>query len=44
MYDDRGLDIVANKIETLRDCYLNYNDWILDYDRQRIDAVFADSV
>lgn len=39
-YDSRGLDIVSNQTEALRNLYLKYNDWILDYDREAIDAVF----
>ena len=37
MYDDRGLDIVAKDIETLRPLYTEFNAWILDYDRNVID-------
>ncbi|WP_114781804.1 DUF3885 domain-containing protein [Botryobacter ruber] len=37
MYDDRGLDIVAKDIETLRPIYTEFNAWILDYDRNVID-------
>lgn len=37
MYDDRGLDIVAKDIETLRPLYTEFNPWILDYDRDVID-------
>ena len=41
MYDDRGLDIIASNIETLRPIYTKHNDWILDYDRHQIDKHFA---
>jgi hypothetical protein len=37
MYDDRGLDIVAKDMETLRPLYTEFNSWILDYDREAID-------
>jgi len=41
MYDDRGLDIVASDIETLRPIYENHKDWILDYDRAQIEKLFT---
>jgi len=37
MYDDRGLDIIASKIETIEPIYKMHNNWILDYDRELID-------
>ncbi len=40
MYDDRGLDLVSADKETLRPIYKKHNDWILDYDRKRIDKQF----
>jgi len=40
MYDDRGLDIIATDKETIRPIYENYNSWLLDYDRERIDKQF----
>lgn len=43
MYDDRGLDIISANIEILRSIYEKFNDWILDYDRTRIDKIFARS-
>lgn len=39
-YDSRGLDIVSNSREPLRDLYAHYNSWILDYDRETIDSIF----
>jgi hypothetical protein len=36
MYDDRGLDIIAKDIETLRPIFNRFSDWILDYDREEI--------
>ncbi|WP_336822250.1 DUF3885 domain-containing protein [Sporosarcina sp. USHLN248] len=41
LYDDRGCDIIAVNIEDLRELYEKYNDWILDYDRERIDLLFT---
>lgn len=40
MYDDRGLDIIAADKETLRPIYENFNNWILDYNRNEIDKQF----
>jgi len=39
-YDDRGLDIISHKPETLQSLYNTHNDWILDYDKERIDKIF----
>ena len=36
MYDDRGLDIIAASREPLIPIYRNFNDWVLDSDRERI--------
>lgn len=40
IYDDRSLDIIAKDKETLRELYTNFNHWILDYDREKIDNIF----
>jgi hypothetical protein len=40
LYDYRGIDIVANKKETLEKLYSKYYNWILEYDRARIDFIF----
>jgi hypothetical protein len=40
-YDDRGLDIVSEKKETISLLYKNYNKWILDYDREKINKIFG---
>ncbi|QCR31010.1 DUF3885 domain-containing protein [Lysinibacillus sp. SGAir0095] len=40
IYDDRGCDLVATKKEAIQGIYLQYNDWILNYDREKIDEVF----
>ena len=42
LYDDRGLDIVAQKKESLYHLYKNYNSWILDFDRKQINEIFAE--
>ncbi|EUJ31425.1 hypothetical protein PCORN_05186 [Listeria cornellensis FSL F6-0969] len=41
-YDDRGLDIVGNESSSLRSLYEQYQDWILDYDREQIDNYFIE--
>ncbi|MGU3472214.1 DUF3885 domain-containing protein [Paenibacillus sp. D51F] len=41
LYDDRGMDVVADDTRTLRAVYEKYNNWILDYDRSRIDKIFS---
>jgi hypothetical protein len=40
VYDDRGCDLVATSTENIKGLYDQYNDWILDYDRNVIDQVF----
>ncbi|OME77153.1 hypothetical protein BK120_26855 [Paenibacillus sp. FSL A5-0031] len=40
LYDDRGLDIASNTTAPLQELYINYNHWILDYDRESIDSIF----
>ncbi len=40
VYDDRGCDLLATSPDTIRDIYEEYNDWILNYDRDKIDKVF----
>lgn len=43
LYDDRGADLVAADIEILRPIYEKFNRWILDYDLEKIDAIFKQS-
>ncbi|MGZ0052287.1 DUF3885 domain-containing protein [Brevibacillus gelatini] len=40
MYDDRGVDIISHRKETIQELYKDFNDWILDYDREKIDSIF----
>lgn len=40
MYDDRGLDIIAADIDSLRPVYTKYNHWILESNKDEIDAKF----
>ncbi|MDI4648068.1 DUF3885 domain-containing protein [Cohnella hashimotonis] len=41
-YDSRGLDVAASSKEALRELYVKRNDWILRYDRKRIDSMFME--
>ena len=41
VYDDRGMDVTALGREPLRPIHLQFNDWVLEYDRPRIEAVFS---
>ncbi|WP_240903818.1 DUF3885 domain-containing protein [Chengkuizengella sediminis] len=40
IYDSRGCDVIASEIDSIRELYKNYNDWVLDYDRVTIDKAF----
>lgn len=40
LYDDRGLDVVSNDVASLKNLYVKRNNWILDYDRKRINKIF----
>lgn len=42
IYDDRGADLVAEDKKTLYPIYQKWNQWILDYDRKRIDSLFLE--
>ncbi|MEH6930498.1 DUF3885 domain-containing protein, partial [Priestia megaterium] len=41
LYDDRGCDILASNKESIRFLYEEYNNWILDYNREEIDLLFT---
>lgn len=43
MYDDRGLDVVAEDKESIYEVYKEFNSWILDYDRKTIEEIFEKS-
>ncbi|MFC7445320.1 DUF3885 domain-containing protein [Mesoflavibacter profundi] len=36
IYDDRGLDILATEKKVLNDIYDRFDEWILEYDREKI--------
>ncbi len=42
-YDDRGMDLVAEKGRTLDSVYKKYNHYLLDYDREEMDRVYKNS-
>jgi len=43
MYDDRGLDIIATDIESLKPIYTKFNNWILSANREQIDEMMLKS-
>ncbi|WLQ11977.1 DUF3885 domain-containing protein [Hahella aquimaris] len=40
LYDDRGLDVIASDRSALKEIYVRCNDWILNHDKPKIDALF----
>lgn len=40
-YDDRGMDVGGLSQDTLQHLYTEYNEWLLDYNRPEMDAVFG---
>ncbi|TDQ36376.1 DUF3885 domain-containing protein [Aureibacillus halotolerans] len=44
LYDDRGCDVIAANKADLQPLYDEFNDWILDYDREKIDRLFNPKV
>ncbi|UOE93727.1 DUF3885 domain-containing protein [Alkalihalobacillus sp. LMS39] len=40
IYDSRGCDLVATNKDAIENIYIKYNDWILNYDREKIDELF----
>ena len=40
MYDDRGLDIIATELDTLRPLFESFSDWILDNQRHTVESRF----
>jgi len=41
VYDDRGMDIIATTAGLVTSYYTTFDSWLLDYDRERMRAVFA---
>lgn len=40
VYDDRGMDVIADDPTKLTGLYSDFADWLLDYDRNRMAALF----
>jgi len=40
MYDDRGLDVIASELNTLRPLFESFSDWILNNQRHRVEFRF----
>lgn len=34
------MDIISNDLKILKDIYTIYNEWILEFDRDKIDKIF----
>ena len=41
LYDDRGLDVLGGSQKLLLPLYHQFHDWILEYDLEKIDQIFA---
>ncbi|WP_233353510.1 DUF3885 domain-containing protein [Photobacterium chitinilyticum] len=41
IYDDRGMDLVANEKEALQGIYCAHYNWLLKYDLEHMDSVFS---
>lgn len=42
IYDDRGMDVIGTTVDTLRPLYEEYNQWLLNHDRNAMKEVFED--
>lgn len=40
-YDDRGMDVIGKDTDLLQSLYNKFNSYLLDYDREAMDASFA---
>jgi hypothetical protein len=43
MYDDRGLDVIATELDTLRPMFERFREWILENRRHKIEFRFGSS-
>jgi len=41
LYDDRGMDVISASKDALMSLYKSHNDWLLNYDRKKMDLVFS---
>ncbi|MGE8723284.1 DUF3885 domain-containing protein [Leptospira terpstrae] len=42
IYDDRGLDVVSQSLESLEPIFKKFNEFILEYDRDKIENLFRE--
>lgn len=42
IYDDRGMDVAGPNVGRMRECYMKFHDWLLDYDRAEMDRRFGE--
>jgi hypothetical protein len=42
-YDDRGLDVVGPNQEAIRKLYTENNEWLLDYDLEKMRSFYEQS-
>ena len=40
LYDDRGADLVAAEKSAIKEVYFRFHEWILKYDREKIQSTF----
>lgn len=40
VYDDRGMDVISDDPAKLQVLYVEFADWLLDYDRERMAKMF----
>ena len=40
-YDDRGMDIIGSNLPRLKSLYNEFNRWLLDYDREKMDKTIS---
>ncbi|HEX2838451.1 MAG TPA: DUF3885 domain-containing protein [Phycisphaerales bacterium] len=41
IYDDRGMDVAGPNAGRMRECYVKFHDWLLQYDRAEMDHRFG---
>lgn len=44
VYDDRGVDVIADDPDSLRALYTHCDTWLLDHDRERMNMLFDRSL
>ena len=43
IYDHRGMDVVYDSVDKMKEHYVKYYNWISEYDRETIELVFKNS-